>query len=231
MRACRSYSLAAFLLPFVLVACSSKEAAQPPPEESKKVEPSQPQPATPATTDAPKADAEPSPTSRAGAQKATPAQPASPSAVPAPPPAAPNKELPAVPQPAAPNPAVPVTEAPTKPPSAPPPAKAAPENVIMLKASIGGVRFEHETHSKTRKIPCETCHHASRPGKPATSPQQGCRQCHTSVATLPMKTKLQSAFHNPTATTGTCIDCHKASNAKGRSAPVKCLDCHKKENK
>ena len=45
-----------------------------------------------------------------------------------------------------------------------------------------------------------------------------------------MKTKLQAVFHNPTAATGTCIDCHKAENAKGNVAPVKCLGCHKKEN-
>ena len=45
-----------------------------------------------------------------------------------------------------------------------------------------------------------------------------------------MKTKLQAAFHNPTAQAGLCIDCHKAENAKGKKAPVKCADCHKKEN-
>lgn len=45
-----------------------------------------------------------------------------------------------------------------------------------------------------------------------------------------MKTKLQAAFHNPTATAGLCIDCHKAEDAKGKKAPVKCADCHKKEN-
>jgi hypothetical protein len=50
------------------------------------------------------------------------------------------------------------------------------------------------------------------------------------VAIPPMKTKLQAAFHNPTATAGTCIDCHKAETAKGKVTPLKCLGCHKKEN-
>jgi nitrate/TMAO reductase-like tetraheme cytochrome c subunit len=75
------------------------------------------------------------------------------------------------------------------------------------------------------------CHHASRPEKPASSAQQACRVCHASAATPPMKTKLQAAFHNPTATAGICIDCHKTSNNKGLATPVKCLDCHKKEIK
>jgi hypothetical protein len=45
-----------------------------------------------------------------------------------------------------------------------------------------------------------------------------------------MKTKRQAAFHNATAAAGTCINCHKAENAKGKLTPVKCLGCHKKEN-
>lgn len=61
-------------------------------------------------------------------------------------------------------------------------------------------------------------------------PEKACSVCHTSTAMPPMKTKLQAAFHNPTATAGTCIDCRKAQNAKGGAARVKCLDCHKKEN-
>ena len=54
--------------------------------------------------------------------------------------------------------------------------------------------------------------------------------CHTKVAIAPMKTKRQAAFHNATAAAGTCINCHKAENAKGKLTPVKCLGCHKKEN-
>jgi len=103
------------------------------------------------------------------------------------------------------------------------------KDVVLLKASLGTVRFEHKKHSKDRKIACETCHHASRPEHAATAPQEACGTCHTSTATPPMKTKLQAVFHNPTATAGTCIDCHKAENAKGKTAPVKCLGCHKKE--
>lgn len=45
-----------------------------------------------------------------------------------------------------------------------------------------------------------------------------------------MKTIYQGAFHNPVAQSGTCIDCHKSENAKGKKAPVNCMDCHKQEN-
>jgi hypothetical protein len=103
------------------------------------------------------------------------------------------------------------------------------KDVVLLKASLGTVRFEHKKHSQDWKIPCETCHHASRPEHPGTASQEACGTCHTSTATPPMKTKLQAAFHNPTGTAGTCINCHKAENAKGKAAPVKCLGCHKKE--
>ena len=105
----------------------------------------------------------------------------------------------------------------------------APEDVVLLKASLGTVRFEHKKHSDDRKIACETCHHGSRPEHAATALQEACGTCHTPIAKSPMKTKLQAAFHNPTATAGICIDCHKAENAKGKSAPVKCVQCHKKE--
>jgi hypothetical protein len=107
--------------------------------------------------------------------------------------------------------------------------KAAPKDVVLLKASLGTVHFQHRIHSETRKIACETCHHANRPEKPGTAPQEACSTCHMLTAKPPMRTKLQAAFHNPTASAGTCIDCHKAQNAKGKAAPVKCLECHKKE--
>lgn len=45
-----------------------------------------------------------------------------------------------------------------------------------------------------------------------------------------MKTNKMLAFHNVTATSGTCMDCHKAENAKKKVAPVKCADCHRKSN-
>jgi hypothetical protein len=109
--------------------------------------------------------------------------------------------------------------------------KALPKDVVILRGSpLGGVKFEHKLHSEARSIKCETCHHPSRPEKPATALQQACSDCHTKVAISPMKTKLQAAFHNPTATAGTCIDCHKAVTAKGKTPPVKCSGCHKKEN-
>ncbi len=101
-------------------------------------------------------------------------------------------------------------------------AKKAPETVV-LKAPNGDVTFNHKAHVTAAKK-CDTCHHASKPEKPATAPQQNCADCHTKTATPPMKTKLQAAFHNPTATAGTCIDCHKT----GGKGPQKCADCHKK---
>jgi hypothetical protein len=107
---------------------------------------------------------------------------------------------------------------------------ALPKDVIILRGSaLGAVKFEHKLHS-ARTAKCEICHHPSRREKPAAALQQACSDCHTKVAISPMKTKLQAAFHNPTAAAGTCIDCHKAETAKGKVAPVKCLGCHKKEN-
>jgi hypothetical protein len=109
-----------------------------------------------------------------------------------------------------------------------------PKDTIILKgAPMGGVKFEHKLHSETYAAnKCETCHHASKPEKANTSPQQACTECHTKAAKPPMKTDKQKAFHNPLAKAGTCIDCHLAENAKGKKAPVgpKSMDCHKKEN-
>ncbi len=107
-------------------------------------------------------------------------------------------------------------------------AQKAPTAPIVLKgAPMGGVKFEHSKHATVK---CETCHHASKAEKPSKAAQEACTDCHTKVATAPMKTKLQAAFHNPTATAGICIDCHKAEAAKGKKAPTKCNECHKKEN-
>ena len=107
-----------------------------------------------------------------------------------------------------------------------------PKDTYLMPAPLGAVKFDHKAHSKNRGIKCESCHHASKTQKPyaAGVKQEACGDCHTSVAKPPMKTKLQAAFHNPTATAGTCIDCHKAGNAKGKKAPTKCTECHKKSN-
>lgn len=107
--------------------------------------------------------------------------------------------------------------------------KALPKDLVILRGSaLGAVKFEHKLHS-ARAAKCETCHHPSKPEKPNAALQQACSDCHTKAAVSPMKTKLQAAFHNPTAAAGTCIDCHKAETAKGKVAPVKCMGCHKKE--
>jgi sRNA-binding protein len=110
--------------------------------------------------------------------------------------------------------------------------KAVARDVVVLTGSpLGGVRFEHTLHAARAAANCAACHHASRKEKPATAPQQACSDCHTKAAAPPMKTKYQAAFHNPTAQSGICIDCHKAESAKAKNAPLKCVECHKKENK
>lgn len=110
--------------------------------------------------------------------------------------------------------------------------KAVARDVMVLTGSpLGGVRFEHKLHAARAGNNCATCHHPSKPEKPASAPQQACSDCHTNAAAPPMKTKHQAAFHNPTAQSGTCIDCHKAESAKAQKPPLNCMECHKQENK
>jgi hypothetical protein len=109
-------------------------------------------------------------------------------------------------------------------------AQKAPQTPIILKgAPMGAVKFDHTPHAKVAGK-CEACHHASKPEKPLKSAQEACTDCHTHPATPPVTTSLQGAFHNPTATAGLCIDCHKKQNAAGKAAPVKCIECHQKAN-
>ena len=103
--------------------------------------------------------------------------------------------------------------------TATPPAKP----ILLTGNPMGGVRFEHAKHS----VACVTCHHPSREPKPGSAPQQACTSCHTKPPQAGMTTGKQAAFHNATATAGTCIDCHKKA---GVVAPTKCMQCHKKEN-
>lgn len=109
------------------------------------------------------------------------------------------------------------------------PKKVPSQDVFMLRDSpLGVVKFEHKLHQERVANKCETCHHASRPEKPAKAPQQSCFDCHTKPPQPGMKTGRQGAFHSPTAQAGTCIDCHKMQNAQGKKAPTKCMECHKK---
>ena len=109
-------------------------------------------------------------------------------------------------------------------------AQTAPTAPILLKgAPLGAVKFVHTTHLKVAGR-CIVCHHASKPEKPLLAPQQACTDCHTKPATPPVTTNLQAAFHNPTATSGLCINCHQTQNRNGKAAPEKCADCHKKSN-
>jgi hypothetical protein len=102
------------------------------------------------------------------------------------------------------------------------------QDTYTLKAPNGAVKFNHKTHAASFK--CEQCHHASKPEKANATAHEACTDCHTNPAKPPMKTKLQAAFHNPTAQTGTCIDCHKKEVAAGKKPPTKCTECHNKAN-
>lgn len=111
--------------------------------------------------------------------------------------------------------------------------QATAKDTIILrkgKSPLGGVKFDHKKHSTQADVKCETCHHASKAEMPAKAANQVCSDCHTNPVKAPMKTNYQGAFHKPTGQAGTCVDCHKQSNAKGKKAPVTCVTCHKKEN-
>jgi hypothetical protein len=101
--------------------------------------------------------------------------------------------------------------------------------VVLKGPTMGAVKFPHSAHIRVAGK-CEVCHHPSNSAKPLKSPQQACTDCHTKPPTPPVTISLQAAFHNPTATAGLCITCHKTENSHGKAAPVKCVDCHKKEN-
>ncbi len=45
-----------------------------------------------------------------------------------------------------------------------------------------------------------------------------------------MKAGLPGTFHNLTARTGNCINCHKQQNVAGKKAPLECMECNKREN-
>lgn len=90
---------------------------------------------------------------------------------------------------------------------------------VTLKASMGGVKFDHAKHAKAAK--CETCHHAAKEGKALTSAHEKCNDCHTATPAAPVKANAKTAFHT------TCIECHK-KEAKG---PQKCTECHDKTAK
>jgi c(7)-type cytochrome triheme protein len=85
-----------------------------------------------------------------------------------------------------------------------------------LRASgFGPVKFMHKTHVADREIKCEVCHHVQRVVLPQhTGQEQLCGSCHTRNPELPVKTNLQGAYHNPGATKGVCVDCHKKANAE-----------------
>ena len=89
-----------------------------------------------------------------------------------------------------------------------------------LAPGFGSVKFTHKTHVGERQIKCETCHHRPTGWGAQDATEQVCSKCHTRDPQLPVKTNLQRAFHNPNATAGLCIDCHKGENAKKFSNDV-----------
>jgi hypothetical protein len=111
------------------------------------------------------------------------------------------------------------------------PAPPAPERVVLNDAPLGAIVFQHRLHEGRAGGECGTCHHPSRPEMPARREFQACRDCHTRPPQSGMKTSRQAAFHNVSAQSGTCVDCHRKQLATGRKPPVKCLDCHRKEDR
>lgn len=240
---------------FVAGACGDKKpdeqaaqpaASQPSPDEQKETVPQPPAPSVRVQPDKPRPDETAKPAAeqpKSPASKETSPEPAQKKPAPPTPPSATTK--PAAPA-SRPTPAEEPKTA-TPPATAKPaetaqkpvetaqkpalPAKAAAKDVMVLAgAPLGAVRLTHKQHVEHAGGTCTLCHHPSKPQKPATAPQQACSDCHKKMATPPMKTKYQGAFHNPTGQAGTCIDCHKAENAKGKKAPMKCTECHKKDN-
>lgn len=233
------------LATFLLVACGDRKADEPSKPEAA------PQQA-PAPAPAPEREARPaSQPAQPSTPEATPQRPKqepSPSPAAEPPTIVPGGATPPATRPSSTEaakppsgdtrkPDQPVEEKPAAPPVPPqkPAAaepKAAVRDVIFLTGSpMGRVRLDHKLHAQRAGNSCTTCHHPSRQQKPATAPQQACSDCHTKTPSPPMKTRYQAAFHNPTAQSGTCIDCHKAENAKGKKAPLKCAECHRKDTK
>ena len=100
-----------------------------------------------------------------------------------------------------------------------------PDTVVLTGAPLGSVTFLHGTHDQSE---CTSCHHESRPEKPATESFQPCSACHTQPATAPMTTSLRDAFHDARAQAGLCVDCHtQAAEASGSAGPpVRCTTCH-----
>jgi hypothetical protein len=103
-----------------------------------------------------------------------------------------------------------------------------PETIILTGSSLGGVMFLHASHQEMTE--CASCHHESRPEKPLDTPHQPCAACHIKAPTAPMVTSIRDAFHDATAKTGACVDCHVTEAAAGKTVPLKCTECHKKEN-
>ena len=103
-----------------------------------------------------------------------------------------------------------------------------PASILLTGASLGGVVFPHAEHQE--RLECSSCHHESRPEKPLEAEHQACTGCHIKTPLAPMVTGVRDAFHNATAKTGTCIDCHTTEAAAGKKVPLKCTECHKKEN-
>jgi len=109
-------------------------------------------------------------------------------------------------------------------------AQAKAPGVVILKGNpMGGVKFDHGAHQKLAAEKCDTCHHASKPEKPAKAKEEKCQDCHAKTAVAPMKTTAKLAFHDNLAKAGTCINCHAKEAAAGKKVPLKCAECHKKE--
>jgi hypothetical protein len=99
-------------------------------------------------------------------------------------------------------------------------------DTVRYTPARGAVTFTHAKHAKLSE--CSACHHESRPERPYTTPHQVCGACHLEQPTGPVKTSLHDAFHNTSAATGVCYDCHNKEAAAGKTVPTACNDCHKR---
>ncbi len=82
---------------------------------------------------------------------------------------------------------------------------------ILLKYSYGDVDFNHKKHQENLKD-CDACHKVF-------AKEAGSIEKAIAAGTLKKKAAMKE-----------CVDCHKATKAKGTATgPTKCKECHKKK--
>ncbi len=86
------------------------------------------------------------------------------------------------------------------------------ETMVLKGGSMGDVAFNHKKHQDTLKEDCNACHKLF-------AKEAGSIEKAIAAGTLKKKAVMKE-----------CIDCHKATKAKGAVAgPTSCKECHKKK--